>query len=140
MGFKENMTKEEFELEMKAVREATEKRTARKFEGFIDPNSDEYANTQKELAGFKQAKFESTIEEQFKKVNGVRTKDFIKLSGISMDTPEEEIQKTIKDFRKNEDYGFLFKPQDQSPEVDGKVITQDKPRSMTWTRDMAENQ
>lgn len=131
MAYKENMTKEEFEAEMKAVREATEKRTARRFDGFIDPNSDEYSNTQKELAGFKQAKFENTIEEQFKKVNGVRTKDFIKLSGISMDTPEEEIQKTIKSFRKNEDYGFLFKQEDQSPEVNGEAITQDKPKSMT---------
>lgn len=131
MGFKENMTIEEFELEMKSVREATEKRTARRFEGFIDPNSEEYANTQKELAGFKQAKFESSIDEQFKKVNGIRTNDFIKLAGITMDTPEEEIKSTIKSFRKNEEYSFLFKAAEDQPHVNGEAIVQDKPKTMT---------
>lgn len=112
---KDTFTREEVAKLQHSEAQFTERQVRKSFEGFVSQDEfndlqTKYNGLNEELAPYKQAEFNKTIATTLSKFNGntERVEDFVKLSGISMDTPMEEIELKATELKESGKYNDLF--------------------------------
>lgn len=120
-------TAEEFNEALKNTREATERKVAKQFEGYVNPNDEEYKNSMKELETFRTSKRVSEIKEtHFSnfKVKNDYSGDVFKLADIDVKNDDDKtIKNKMTEFQKQPKNAIYF---DTEGQQDG-VQTQSNP-------------
>lgn len=112
---------EEHQQALKNTREATERKIAKQYEGFINPADEDYTMSMKELGEFRTAKKLSHIENtHFNdfKVKDDYKQDVFKLADITTDDDDKTIKTKLTEFSSQEKNKVYFNVEDTSAQTE----------------------
>lgn len=112
---------EEHQQALKNTREATERKIAKQYEGFINPADEDYSMSMKELGDFRTAKKLSHIEQtHFNdfKVKDDYKKDVFKLADITTEDDDKTIKTKLTEFSSLDKNKVYFQTEDTSAQTE----------------------
>lgn len=112
---------EEHQQALKNTREATERKIAKQYEGYINPADEDYTMSMKELGEFRTAKKLSHIENtHFNdfKVKDDYKQDVFKLADITTEDDDKTIKTKLTEFSSQEKNKVYFNVEDTSAQTE----------------------
>lgn len=117
---------EEHQKALQNTREATERKIAKKYEGFINPEDEDYSMSMKELGDFRTAKklshIESTHFNDFK-VKDDYKQDVFKLADITTEDDDKTIKTKLTEFSSLDKNKVYFQTEDTSAQTEQQTQT-----------------